>query len=215
MNYIDLHTHQLNKQNVFAIKNIFAQDYSKVLVNSLYSVGLHPWHIEKVDWVSCFEHIFEASNDKNMLFVGECGLDRSIDTTFVKQEECFKKQIEIASQLDKPLIIHCVRAYNDLIRIRKSIKLNIPLIIHGFNGNRETTLSLLTYGFYFSVGERFLFDERKNVNLELIPINHLFLETDESAFSIETMYQKASLILDLNEQELVLKVMENFKNILR
>lgn len=215
MNYIDLHTHQLKNSGVFEIKNIFAQDYRINEFNFMYSVGLHPWHIEYENWNDCFQKIIEASVDRNMLFIGECGLDRSIKIAFAMQEECFRQQIYIADKYCKPLIIHCVRAFNDLIRIKKETKSLVPWILHGYSGNLETTLSLIKCGFYFSVGERFLNDGRRHEILKKIPDNLLFFETDESLVPIEELYQKASAIRHKPENELISIVWNNLHTILK
>lgn len=213
MKYIDLHTHQLKNKAIIEIANIFAQDFSETPTENLYSVGLHPWHILKVDWNESFSNITQASKDKNMLFVGECGLDRSVAIDFAKQEECFIYQAEIANAMDKPLIIHCVRAFNDLIRIKKKVKADVPWIIHGYNANKEVTVSLVKQGFYFSIGEKLLFDTRKYACLEIIPIDNLFLESDESVLPIELLYKKTAEILKITEPKLISIVWDNFNKV--
>lgn len=213
MKYIDLHTHRLKSKDALEIKNILAQDFPDTQADFFYSVGLHPWHIEDVNWDDCFEQIWEAANDEKMVFVGECGLDRSTKTDFAAQKECFMQQIRIAERCCKPLIIHCVRAYSDLLEIKKAVKSSVPWILHGFAGNLEATISLVKHGFYFSVGERLLNGERKQECLKLIPFGRLFFETDESMFPIEEVYKKASVILKKPEIELVSVVWNNFSAI--
>lgn len=215
MNYIDLHTHRQKNQNVLEIKNIFAQDFPKAIPGFPYSIGIHPWHIENLNLDDCFQQIIDSTTDKNMLFIGECGLDRSIKLDFAIQEECFKSQIQIAENCSKPLIIHSVRAYNDLFRIKKTVKSSVPWIIHGYNGNLDVTLALVTNGFYFSVGDRLLNDPKKNECLKHIPNDKLFFETDESLTSIEEIYYHASLILEKDKNELISTVWDNLSTILK
>jgi TatD DNase family protein len=213
MKYINIHTHTLKEPDTCEVENVFAQDYQRYKPCSAFSVGLHPWHIEKTEWETCFDNIAEAAKNDKMLLVGECGLDRSVDIDFALQEQSFKQQVLIANELGKPLIIHCVRAYNDLIRIKKNRNSDVPWIIHGYMGNRETTLNLIRHGFYFSLGERFLFNERKNEQILIIPENRLFFETDESSLLIEHIYSKAAALLQKNVDELKSVVWSNFEGI--
>lgn len=213
MQVIDFHTHQIKEPENTQILNILAQDLLPEEPACLFSTGLHPWHIGEVDPERCFQAINRVAPQKNMLAVGECGLDRSITTGFALQEWCFEQQIKIAENHHKPLIIHCVRAYSDLLKLKKATNSGLPWIIHGYHGNLETTLSLMKHKFYFSVGEQLLNDKSKLAVLRSIPLDRLFLETDEGKLSIATIYTIASQILEIAEKELVQIIASNFKTI--
>ena len=213
MQLINLHTHRTSETENTQIQNVFAQDLSHGKPAFLFSAGLHPWHIGKVNPEECFQAIDRAAELKNMFAVGECGLDRSVDTAFALQEWCFKQQIQIAENHRKPLIIHCVRAYSDLQKYKKEDKSGLPWIIHGYYGNLETTLSLNKHDFYFSVGEQFLKDESKHDILRSIPFNRLFFETDDREISIAEIYSLAAQILKFDESELTQIVAHNFKTV--
>jgi TatD DNase family protein len=213
MQMIDLHTHRINEAEDIHILNVFAQNLPLVKSDYLFSAGLHPWHIEKVNSEECFQAIDRAAEQKNMLAVGECGIDRSIATGFALQEHCFKQQIRIAEKHHKPLIIHCVRAYSDLIKLKKESRSGLPWILHGYCGNLETTLSLIKHEFYFSVGEQLLKDESKSPVLRSIPIERLFLETDESELSIVQIYSMSAQVLKLDENELIQIIATNFTSV--
>jgi TatD DNase family protein len=213
MQQINLHTHQINSGTNVQILNVFAQDLPFLRVGQPFSTGLHPWHIGKVNPDDCLLAIEKVTAHKNMLAVGECGLDRSIDAAFAIQELYFKKQIEIAEKHHKPLIIHCVRAYFDLIRMKKELKSYLPWVIHGYNGNLETTKSLNRHDFYFSVGESFLTDERKRESFLEIPLDRLFFETDDNDIPIQKIYLFAAEILKTSEDLLAEAIFNNFKTI--
>jgi TatD DNase family protein len=213
MQQIDLHTHQIKKTGSLQIQNIFAQDLPFDEPDQYFSAGLHPWHILKVNVEECFLAIDRAAELKNMLAIGECGLDRSIEATFALQEKCFKQQIQLANNHRKPLIIHCVRAYSDLIKHKKENKSGLPWIIHGFRGNLETTQSLIKHEFYFSIGEPLLRDKNKHDVFRSIPVERLFLETDESELSISEIYSLAAQILAVDEMILTQIIANNFKNV--
>jgi TatD DNase family protein len=213
MQQIDLHTHQIKKTGSLQIQNIFAQDLPFDEPDQYFSAGLHPWHILKVNVEECFLAIDRAAELKNMLAIGECGLDRSIEATFALQEKCIKQQIQLANNHRKPLIIHCVRAYSDLIKHKKENKSGLPWIIHGFRGNLETTQSLIKHEFYFSIGEPLLRDKNKHDVFRSIPVERLFLETDESELSISEIYSLAAQILAVDEMILTQIIANNFKNV--
>lgn len=213
MQLIDLHTHRINETVNTQILNVFAQDLLLDGTDFLFSAGLHPWHIGKVNPEECFQAIDRTATQKNMLAIGECGLDLSIKTDFSLQEQCFKQQIIIAEKHDKPLIIHCVRAYSDLMKYKKTSKSGLPWIIHGYQGNLETTLSLIKHEFYFSVGEQLLKDESKHAIFRSIPIERLFLETDESELPIAQIYSMAAQVLGFDENELIQIIANNFTSV--
>jgi len=213
MQQVNLHTHQINSGTDIQILNVFAQDLPFSMAGQFFSAGLHPWHIGKVNPDDCLLAIENATVHENLLAIGECGLDRSIEKVFAIQELYFKRQIKIAKKYHKPLIIHCVRAYPDLIKLKKELKSDLPWIIHGYSGNLETTKSLNRHGFYFSVGESFLKDERKRESFLEIPPDRLFLETDDSEISIQKIYLFAAQILKTNEELLTEAIFHNFKTI--
>lgn len=213
MREIDIHTHQFKSETFIQIKNIFAQDLPLFSDEGFYSTGIHPWHIEQVDMEQCLHSIELATDQKNILAVGECGLDLSITTDFAAQEWCFRKQIEIAEKYSKPLIIHCVRSFSELIKLKKELKTTIPWIIHGFQGNEQTALQLIRHNFYFSVGESLLTNHLKKEILILLPPDRLFLETDDHEISITKIYSLASQILKIDEETLSGIIQENFKRL--
>ncbi|MBA4410809.1 MAG: hypothetical protein C0397_15460 [Odoribacter sp.] len=208
---INLHTHQIVNGGQIQVLNVFAQDLPLNEKKQLFSTGLHPWHIGKVNPEACFQAIELAAKQKNMLAIGECGLDRSISTEFLLQVSHFKKQIEIAEKYQKPLIIHCVRAYSDLMQLKKETKSNVPWLIHGYNGNLETTKNLVRHGFYFSAGEKLLSNESKHAVFLAIPTDRLFLETDDREISIESVYFLAIQVLKIDLNKLAKMIFNNFK----
>lgn len=213
MKYIDLHSHKISDEGNIQILNVFAQDLPLDEPEYLFSAGLHPWHIEKVNPEKCFQAIERETEQKNMLAIGECGLDRSIQIDFTLQEKCFKEQIHIAGKYSKPLIIHCVRAYSDLVKLKKETISNVPWIIHGYCGNQETVLNLIKHGFYFSVGELFLKDVSKHQVFRNIPIKRVFLETDNRKISIREVYLLATQVLMIEEEKLRETIFSNFNSV--
>ena len=213
MNEIDIHAHHFNPGTYIQILNIFAQDLPFSESEKLFSAGIHPWHLERGNQEVFLNSIELASLQKNMLAVGECGLDRSIRTDFAVQEFYFRKQIEIAEKHHKPLIIHCVRAFPELIKLKKETKSTVSWIIHGFQGNKQSTMQLIRNDFYFSVGKSLLTNDLKREILPLVPFNRLFLETDDNEIPISRMYSLASQLLMISKVTLSGIILENFKRL--
>ena len=210
---IDLHTQRLKSDSTIQILNAFAQDLPLPNDENLYSSGLHPWHIGLVNPEKCLQALDQAAGHENLVAIGECGLDRSIVTDFATQEVYFRQQIEIAEKHSKPLIIHCVRAYPELIRLKKEYHSPLPWIIHGYMGNHPTTLQLTRHNFYFSVGESLLTNQQKKEIVELIPLDHLFLETDDRDISISSIYSWTAQLLKVDEETLSAIILENFNRL--
>jgi TatD DNase family protein len=211
MRYIDFHTHRDYDPEIIQIRNVFAQDFAGNQPSGFFTVGLHPWHLKECNQEQALANIANAALSKNMLMIGECGLDKKTEADFAVQKAAFQKQIELAELFHRPFIIHCVKAYNELITLKKMSKPNIPWVIHGFNGNRETAESLLQHHFYFSIGERLLKNDLKSELLRMIPPNRLFLETDDQDISIQKIYFFAAQILGIAETELQEQIIRNFK----
>ena len=159
--------------------------------------------------------ILRFSNSQILKAIGECGLDRACDSDFELQREVFIKQIELSEQYHKPLIIHAVRSYPDIISIRKETKSNQPWIIHGFNGNEHSAEQLLRHdGIYLSLGDVLFKNEKRAERLlDIIPSYRLFLETDVAERSIVEVYEKASLLSGVATDILRKDIFDNFVKI--
>ena len=210
---IDLHNHEAKSDSSLQLINVFAQDLPLPSDEHIYSIGLHPWHLELVDNEHCLQLMEQAMDQKNILAIGECGIDKAITTGFAWQERYFIKQAELAEKYSKPLIIHCVRAFYDLIRLKKKIKASVPWIIHGFQGNEKILSALIQHDFYFSVSKHILTNPHKKDILPLVPVDHLFFETDNHDLSISEIYALASKILNTDEETLEAIIAKNFKRL--
>ena len=159
--------------------------------------------------------ILRFSDSQILKAIGECGLDRACDSDFELQREVFIKHIELSEQYHKPLIIHAVRSYPDIISIRKETKSNQPWIIHGFNGNEHSAEQLLRHdGIYLSLGDVLFKNEKRAERLlDIIPSDRLFLETDVAERSIVEVYEKASLLSGVATDILRKDIFDNFVKI--
>jgi TatD DNase family protein len=213
--YIDIHTHRAYapQAGVLALQNIILPNLEK---NSgkWYTAGWHPWNIKSTSLQLIRESInFEAAQ-KNVVAIGECGIDRSIDTPIDKQIKVFEYHIDAATEQQKPLVIHSVKAYSDINGILKKENFTLPVIFHAYNGNKTQTQQLLPLNTFFSIGNPGNYSAEKLSNiLSDIPLNRLFIETDNSAETIENNYQKIAELLNTSLHDLKKQIEINFVNI--
>lgn len=214
MKYIDIHTHHFsNDTNIISIRNILLGIDAPPLTG-FFSAGIHPWYIDEGETVTDrYKNIFEAPH---CLAIGECGLDFQQKYLALypreKQESVFIHQIEIAYQLNKPLIIHCVKCFDALLHIRKQYGDEIPWIVHGFNKNWHTAKTLLDAGFYLSFGTQIIKNQKLADVLKQVPNNRFFLETDDnSRHSIAEVYKKAAQIRSCSVSSLKSEIFHIFE----
>lgn len=208
-NFIDIHTHN-QTSNKHALNNIIVNKYYKLDENKFYSIGIHPWYLDDNSALHLQLETMttELENNTNILAIGECGLDKLINQSLEKQKTVFTKQIELSEILKKPLIIHCVKSWQEIINIHKQVNPKMPWIIHGFRGKTQLAKDLLKSNIYLSIGEYF-----NEETLRTIPLDRLFLETDESPIDIQCIYEKAANTLSISLDTLRQQIIQNAQNI--
>lgn len=206
--YINIHTHHLTNENGISIYNNRFLFDKEIKSEHFFSIGIHPYDINLVDQNSVKElELFLKF--KNCKAIGECGLDKLKNTDLTSQQLILQKQFELAIKYNKPIIIHCVKAFDELIEFCKPFQNKIPIIIHGFNKSEELALQLISKGFHLSLNQSIF--NKENFDFTKLPINKLFLETDDYALvSISDIYKMASVKLKRNEIELKEKIYSNF-----
>ena len=214
--FINLHTHKFsNLSDVIEVVNQYPWEFNSILSN--YSIGIHPWYIDERRLNNDLKIIKEKLQLKECLALGECGLDKRIEIPLDIQISVFKKQLEIVKQTNKPIVLHCVAAYDEVIAIKKEMKIDNPMIIHGFSKNEQVAQSLLKNGFYLSFGKYLLLSRNFGTDLEKVftfaPENQILLETDTIEESIYQVYEKAALIKGISVDELKTIVFTNFSRI--
>lgn len=213
MSFIDLHTHQIPLEGEsFPILNwSFNDDLEE---NVSYSIGIHPW-TTKVIKESHLKAIEKYVSLNEVIAIGECGLDKLIGANLERQMEIFKFHIQLSESYQKPLIIHCVKAYSEIIKLRKDSKPTQPWIFHAFNSSIESMQQANEAGFYFSFGGLSLNPESKShLALMHVPEEKLFLETDNKALQIKELYmQVAGLRFNDKLDELKEQILNNFETV--
>lgn len=212
--FIDIHTHHpLNSEEILSVPSLFLQDVEfKKVINPPFSAAIHPWHAEKF-FPGQVRLMLEAlMKQPGLIAIGETGLDSVCTADFQQQKLLFELHLEFAENHHKPLIIHAVKSWNDIIVYLKKAK--VPFILHGYSGGTELTKQLIDLGCYFSVGKSvFQMTPRFRDAFQVIPLTSLFLETDDSPSDIREIYQKASEILNIPLDQFKIQLNQNFKNL--
>lgn len=191
MNFFNLHTHNpITKPGELALVNQYPLEFEASIPFS--SVGIHPWYIKEETLAQELALLEEFIKLPQVAAVGECGLDKRIAVPFDLQQQVFEAQLHVAQQIQKPVIIHCVAAFQELISIVSAQQITVPIIIHGFSKNEQLAKQLLQQGYYLSFGKYLFQQPELAVVLANMPQNRFFLETDAMDRSIQEVYAKAA-----------------------
>jgi TatD DNase family protein len=214
MSFFNLHTHAKSNQNhVVEIFNQYPHEFKNDIIP--YSIGIHPWFINVNAVEKELIFIDEKLLDKNCLAIGECGLDKRIATPMNLQIEVFEKQLLLAQKHQKPLILHCVAAFDEVIALKKKRNINIPIIVHGFSKNMAVAKMLLQQGFYISFGKYLIQNPKTVAAFCKMPNDSIFLETDTIEQDITAIYDLAARLKNMNLAELQNQIEINFKKVFK
>jgi TatD DNase family protein len=193
--FIDIHTHHKSADsNVLSIRNLLISELqnNSNQVNEYYSTGIHPWYISSNRIEMEMKLLQNAIGKPEFIAVGEAGLDKACRTPFLIQFNVFSKQVAISSLMNKPMIIHCVRAFSEVIAIHKNTKCKIPWIFHDFRGNLQIATELIKSGCYLSFGTIITKSEKLQRLFIEIPLDRIFFETDNEVTNISNIYTFAA-----------------------
>ncbi|GAA5092499.1 TatD family hydrolase [Chryseobacterium ginsengisoli] len=205
MDFFDFHHHKKNIR--YGIYNL---DIEKIPPDFPYSIGIHPKDIDINNIDSQFQWM-KSMIFQNCFAIGECGLDSFVETDQKIQEEVFLRQIQFANEIKKPIIIHCVRKFYEVISFKKYAEQ--PMIIHGFNKKESIARDLLKNNFYLSFGKAVLYNLSLQNTLKITPLDKIFLETDNEDFNIEELYLKVSELKEISLEHLNKQIVENLDTI--
>ena len=191
MNYIDFHTHQ-----VPVSKEVIA------IVEGRDTWGIHPWKADET---------FVVPDLSGKLAIGECGLDGLRGPSMERQEEVFVQQIRLSEEVERPLIIHCVKVLDRLLQLRKELRPTQSWMFHGFRGKPQQLCSLLDAGFFVSFGF-----QHNEESLRICPIDRLLLETDDDEVrSIEELYNNVANLRGINSTNLLEAMAKNYLSLFK
>jgi TatD DNase family protein len=213
MIYCDIHTHQQAvRPEDFAVVSVdlrnpalpagFLPDEKG---DTRFSVGIHPWQPDG----HLMDKVREYAAMPSVAAIGETGLDKNA-ADFARQRQLFEDHVRIAETYGKPLIIHCVKAWDELLQIRKSANPTTPWIVHGFRGNGRLAKQLLTAGLYLSFGA-YCRPDALNAAWEK---GRLLAETDDKVIDIRDVYSRISAGLNISGEILADAVEALFRSLI-
>jgi TatD DNase family protein len=214
MQFFNLHTHKFtNQPGVLELVNQYPWEFDETI--PFYSIGIHPWFIVEERLESDFEIIERELQEPGCLAMGECGLDKRIEVPMDLQQLVFEKQLLLAQKYQKPVVIHCVAAFQELIETVKKLNITVPILIHGFSKSEQLAKQLLDNGFYISFGKYLLLNPELETVFKNMPNDRFFLETDTAVESLATVYALAAKYKGVSVEEMQELVNSNFDTIFK
>lgn len=135
----------------------------------LYSAGVHPWDAADPG------RLTSLPDSRQIVAVGEVGLDKLRGPSVEIQRAVLEEWLAIAGERHLPVILHIVKAFPEIIALKRSLRPDSPWIIHGFRGKPQLAEELLAHGFYLSLGQKY-----NPETLAVIPPDRLLAESDEA-----------------------------------
>lgn len=206
MNYINIHSHQTATNNL-SIQSL-SKNFERTAGSGYYSVGLHPWFIHPTQWKADLANLKKTLLLPSVVAIGECGLDRLCKTDYMLQQQVFEAQVRLANENKKPLILHVVRAHEDILKMLAILNNVSPFIFHGFNKNITIAHKILDAGGYLSFGKGVHNTLVADIVKNIAP-DRFFLETDDAQVSIATIYEEVARIRNISLEALSLQIQKN------
>lgn len=158
----DSHTHLLKRNAIVNLDPVDLRGCALLRRGYLYSVGIHPWNVFKAQ-ASDFRMLRALAAEPAVVAIGECGLDPKLtDAPGLSREEILLSQtrllhfhFRLSESMHKPLILHIVKSFPEIIALKKQWSPSQPWIIHGFRGKPQLARELLDHGFYLSFGKKY------------------------------------------------------------
>ena len=168
-------------------------------------VGVHPWRA-LCDTLPTKEEFATAD------LIGEIGLDYACKVEHCRQEEVFRTQLAIAEELQKPVILHCVRAFEPMMKIVSGYNLK-SVIFHGFIGSTQQAARAVNKGYFLSFGPSTSRSPKTIEALRNTPLDKIFIESDETRKNIEDIYSEIATLKGCKQEILEQAILENYNKV--
>jgi TatD DNase family protein len=211
--YIDIHSHGSKYvAGIFAVENLMAHEgfLPERIPGVAYSFGIHPWFLNEKNNKQLIKSVRKIAGNHEIIAIGEAGFDKLNGPSTELQRKTFEEQVLIAEEFCMPVVIHCVRAWEELLYVYKNLRPKMPWLIHGFRGNKVLASQLLSKGMYLSFWFDFVLKPESSDLLKSLPVDRIFLETDGADVDIRDIYSKVSADLALTVEELKATILSNF-----
>jgi len=216
--YIDIHNHGATPATgIFTVETLMAhEDREPQNIRGItFSYGIHPWHLDEENHDQLIARVIKISGNPDVAAIGEAGFDRIKGPSSELQQKTFEEQVLISEELRKPVVIHCVRAWDELLKVHKKLKPKKPWLVHGFRGKPDLAQQLVSKGMYLSFWFDFVMRPEVVPLLKSVPKDRFFLETDGSEVDIRDIYNKVSKDFGIEIDLLKDQVYKNFCDFFR
>jgi TatD DNase family protein len=213
--YIDIHSHGAKPApGIFIVENLMAheKEVPENIPGVAFTAGIHPWYLNENNHDQLIRFILTVADRPCLIAIGEAGFDKLKGPSAELQKKTFEEQIIIANDKKKPVIIHCVRAWDELLSTHKKLKPSTLWLIHGFRGKKELALRLISRGMFLSFWFDFVVRAESTDLLRSLPTDRIFLETDGADVDIRDIYNKVATDLDISVDDLKLIISDNFNS---
>lgn len=211
--YIDIHTHGATPApGIYVVENLMVHEGIKPESREGmgYTAGIHPWHLNENNCDQMIGFVQQAAGNRDILAIGEGGFDRLRGPAIELQKKAFEEQVAIAEAVNKPVVIHCVRAWDELLSAHRKLKPAMSWLVHGFRGKKELAMQLISRGMFLSFWFDFLLRPESAGLLKYLPKGRIFLETDGADVEIQSIYRKAAKDMGIPVEELKGTIFDNF-----
>lgn len=212
--YIDIHTHGAKPvPGLFSVEVLMAHEarIPEKTPGLAFTYGIHPWYLDESNHNRLLASVIKTAADPLVIAVGETGFDKIKGPSMDLQRKTFEEQIIIAEELKKPVVIHCVRAWDELLRAHKRFHPKLPWLVHGFRGNKDLAMQLISKGMYISFWFEYILKPESSELVGSLPKERIFLETDGAEVDIRDIYNKVSNDLGLELNGLKKLILNNYK----
>jgi TatD DNase family protein len=211
--YIDIHTHWGKPSaGIFFIESLMAHEEGNPgdCPQQACTYGIHPWYLNLNNYDKLINRVNAVTAFPNLIAFGEAGFDKIRGPSMDLQRRAFETQIAISEENKKPVVIHCVRAWDEMFTSYKKFRPKMPWLIHGFRGNAEFAKQLLSKGIYISFWFDFIIRNESTQLIRDLPTDRIFLETDGADVDISEIYKKVASDISLSVSELKSIILTNF-----
>ncbi len=214
--FVDIHVHSIpasrNTNALVCVAPGFA--FSPPQKGLWFCCGIHPWNAADPDWNDTFCQVANLARSRKIAAIGETGLDRfRRDIPFDAQIESFRRHATLSEATSLPLVIHSVRSNADILSEFAKISPRSLWLIHGCSANPAEIQKIASMGISISFGPRELAHPDARRRILSVPLERLFLETDDTHQPIEEVYQLAAQALGCDVPYLAAQIHENFQRL--
>jgi TatD DNase family protein len=216
--YIDIHVHG-GKPSAgnFILESLMAHEDNmpEDVPGVAFTFGIHPWFLNEENHDRQIGLVRNQFSLPGIVAIGEAGFDKLRGPSPELQRTAFEEQVSVSEKAMKPVIIHCVRAWDELLAVQKLTRPKMSWLVHGFRGNKVLASQLISKGMYLSIWYEFAVRPESSELFRHLPRDRFFLETDGADVDIKLIYEKVAGDLAIDVEELKSIIFNNFNAFFR